>query len=197
VNPLDDNRQWPILGEPFSAWPFESANARVGAGAGQRKRPDRLSAPRRMDLRGGRKNRLSTRCESDSRACHAPSVAGSHRSGGVISRAPNPVACRPSLKVLTDLFEPATDHELIGWLFIKGLGAGVRRGVHVARATDRRYLAGPERHPAVFNACWMALFAELGYRALLRLPTLFWLNSSSAAAAGAPRTAGRGRPRCC
>jgi len=44
VNPLDDNRQWPILGEPFSAWPFESATP-ASAQAPGKKRPDRLSAP--------------------------------------------------------------------------------------------------------------------------------------------------------
>ena len=44
VNTLDDNRQWPIPGEPFSAWPFESARPAAAQVPGK-KRPDRLSAP--------------------------------------------------------------------------------------------------------------------------------------------------------
>jgi hypothetical protein len=47
------------------------------------------------------------------------------------------------LKVLTDLFEPATDHELTGWLFIKGL-ALVYAAAFMSLAVQIDGLAGPD-----------------------------------------------------
>ena len=87
------------------------------------------------------------------------------------------------MKVLTDLFEPATDHELISWLFIKSL-ALVYAAAFMSLAVQIDGLAGPDGILPLQRLLDGA-FAELGYRALLRLPTLFWLNSSSAALQGA------------
>jgi hypothetical protein len=55
VNTLDDNRQWPILGEPFSAWPFESATPAPAQVPGK-KRPDRLSAPEGWTYQAGERS---------------------------------------------------------------------------------------------------------------------------------------------
>ena len=87
------------------------------------------------------------------------------------------------MKVLTDLFEPATDHELISWLFIKGL-ALVYAAAFMSLAVQIDGLAGPDGI-LPFQRLLDGAFAEQGYAALARLPTLFWLNSSSAALQGA------------
>jgi lipase maturation factor 1 len=83
------------------------------------------------------------------------------------------------LKFLTDLFEPATDHELTGWLFLKGL-ALVYVAAFASLAVQIVALAGPEGI-LPFQRLLHRTFAEDGYRGLLRLPTLFWLDSSDLA----------------
>ena len=87
------------------------------------------------------------------------------------------------MKVLRSLFEPATDHQLAGWLFVKGL-ALVYAAAFGSLAVQIDSLAGPDGI-LPFQHVLDGAFAELGYRALLRLPTLFWLNSSDAALQGA------------
>jgi hypothetical protein len=87
------------------------------------------------------------------------------------------------LKVLTGLFEPATDHELTGWLFVKGL-ALVYVVAFASLAVQIDALAGPDGI-LPFRRLLDGAFADQGYVALLRLPTLFWLNSSGAALQGA------------
>jgi lipase maturation factor len=86
------------------------------------------------------------------------------------------------LKVLTDLVQPATDHELTGWLFVKGL-ALVYIAAFASLAVQIDGLAGPDGI-LPFQEVLDGVFADQGYRALLRLPTLFWLNSSDAALQG-------------
>jgi hypothetical protein len=87
------------------------------------------------------------------------------------------------LKVLTDLFGPATDHELTGWLFVKGL-ALVYAAAFASLAIQIDGLAGPDG-VLPLQRLLDGAFAEQGTLALLRLPTLFWLNSSDAALQGA------------
>ena len=87
------------------------------------------------------------------------------------------------MKVLTDLFGPATDHELTGWLFVKGL-ALVYAAAFASLAIQIDGLAGPDGILPLQRLLDGA-FAEQGTIALLRLPTLFWLNSSDAALQGA------------
>jgi hypothetical protein len=87
------------------------------------------------------------------------------------------------LKVLTDLFEAATDRELAAWLFVKGL-ALVYAAAFASLAVQIDALAGPDGI-LPFQRVLDGAFAEEGYGALLRLPTLFWLDSSNAALQGA------------
>jgi hypothetical protein len=87
------------------------------------------------------------------------------------------------LSVLTRLFEPATDYELTGWLFIKGL-ALVYAAAFASLAVQIDALAGPDGI-LPFRRVLDGAFTDNGYGALLRLPTLFWLNSSGAALQGA------------
>jgi hypothetical protein len=90
------------------------------------------------------------------------------------------------LKVLRGLFEPATDHQLTGWLFVKGL-ALVYAAAFLSLAVQIDSLAGPDGI-LPFGRLLDGVFAEQGYRALFRLPTLFWLNSSDTALRGAAFT---------
>jgi lipase maturation factor 1 len=83
------------------------------------------------------------------------------------------------LKVLTRLFEPAADHALTGWLFVRGL-ALVYCAAFASLAVQIHALAGPDGI-LPFQRVLDGAFDEHGYWALLRLPTLFWLNSSDAA----------------
>ncbi len=83
------------------------------------------------------------------------------------------------MKVLTRLFEPAADRELTGWLFVRGL-ALVYCAAFASLAVQIDSLAGPDGI-LPFQRVLDGAFDEQGYWALLRLPTLFWLNSSDAA----------------
>jgi hypothetical protein len=86
------------------------------------------------------------------------------------------------LKLLTGLVQPATDHELTGWLFVKGL-ALVYVAAFASLAVQIDSLVGPDGI-LPFQDVLRGSYEELGYRALLRLPTLFWLDSSDAALKG-------------
>ena len=90
------------------------------------------------------------------------------------------------MKVLRGLFEPATDHQLTGWLFVKGL-ALVYAAAFLSLAVQIDSLAGADGI-LPFGRLLDGVFAEQGYRALLGLPTLFWLNSSDTALRGAAFT---------
>jgi hypothetical protein len=83
------------------------------------------------------------------------------------------------LKILTGLFEPAADHELTGWLFVRGL-ALVYAAAFASLALQIDSLAGPDGI-LPFQRVLDGAFDDQGYWALLRLPTLFWLNSSNVA----------------
>ena len=89
-----------------------------------------------------------------------------------------------TLKSAAGLFEPAADHELVGWLFVKGL-ACVYAAAFASLAVQIDGLAGPDGI-LPFHHVLQGALAEQGNAALLRLPTLFWLNSSGAALQGAP-----------
>ena len=83
------------------------------------------------------------------------------------------------MKVLAGLFEPAADHELTGWLFVRGL-ALVYAVAFASLAVQIDSLAGPDGI-LPFQRVLDGALGEQGAWALLRLPTLFWLNSSDAA----------------
>ncbi len=87
------------------------------------------------------------------------------------------------MKALANLFEPSAEHELAGWLFLKGL-ALVYTAAFASLAVQIDGLAGPGGI-LPFRQVLDGAFADLGYRALLRLPTLFWLNAGDAALRGA------------
>jgi hypothetical protein len=87
------------------------------------------------------------------------------------------------VKFLTGLVQPATDHELTGWLFLRGLGL-VYIVAFASLAVQIDSLVGPDGI-LPFQQVLNGVFAELGYRAVLRLPTLFWLDSSGTALRGA------------
>jgi hypothetical protein len=88
-----------------------------------------------------------------------------------------------SLNFLGELFRPAAEHQLVGWLFLKGL-ALIYVAAFVSLAVQIGGLAGPDGilpfHPLLDRA-----FEEDGYVAVLRQPTLFWLSSSDATLQGA------------
>ena len=84
-----------------------------------------------------------------------------------------------ALNVLASLVRPATDHELSGWLFVKGL-ALVYIAAFASLAVQIDSLAGPDGI-LPFQRVLDGAFAEHGWWALLRLPTLFWLASSAGA----------------
>ena len=86
------------------------------------------------------------------------------------------------MKALADLFEPAADHELAGWLFVKGL-ALVYAAAFASLAVQIDGLAGPSGI-LPFQHVLEGTFAERGWLALLRLPTLFWLDAGDAALQG-------------
>jgi len=83
------------------------------------------------------------------------------------------------LKVLAGLFEPAADHELTGWLFVRGLALAYAVAF-ASLAVQIDSLAGPDGI-LPFQRVLDGALGEQGAWALLRLPTLFWLNSSDAA----------------
>ncbi|HEY4039936.1 MAG TPA: lipase maturation factor family protein [Burkholderiaceae bacterium] len=87
------------------------------------------------------------------------------------------------MKLLTGLVQPATDHELTGWLFVKGL-ALVYIAAFASLAVQIDSLVGPDGI-LPFEQVLHGAFSDLGYRAVLRLPTLFWLDSSDVALKGA------------
>jgi len=82
-----------------------------------------------------------------------------------------------------DLFRPVDDHRLVIWLFLKGL-ALVYVAAFVSLAVQIDALAGPDGI-LPFHALLDRAFEQDGYRAALRLPTVFWLCSSDAALQGA------------
>ena len=84
---------------------------------------------------------------------------------------------------LRDLFGPATDRELTAWLFVKGL-ALVYAVAFASLAVQIDGLAGPDGILPLRRVLDGAL-AEHGYAAILRLPTLFWIDSSGVALQGA------------
>jgi Lipase maturation factor len=83
------------------------------------------------------------------------------------------------LKILTGLFEPAAGNELTAWLFVRGL-ALVYAVAFASLAVQIDSLAGPDGI-LPFQRVLDGAFGEQGAWALLRLPTLFWLNSTDAA----------------
>jgi hypothetical protein len=83
------------------------------------------------------------------------------------------------LKLLRDLFRPATDHLLSGWLFLKGL-ALVYAVAFASLAVQIEGLAGPDGI-LPFRRVLEGASGQYGYGAALRLPTLFWLSSSGVA----------------
>ena len=87
------------------------------------------------------------------------------------------------MKLLTGLVQPATDHELTGRLFVKGL-ALVYLAAFASLAVQIGSLVGPDG-VLPFQQVLDGSYSELGYRAVLRLPTLFWLYSSDVALKGA------------
>jgi lipase maturation factor 1 len=87
------------------------------------------------------------------------------------------------LKLLTGLVQPATDHELTGRLFVKGL-ALVYIAAFASLAVQIDSLVGPDGI-LPFERLLHGAYSDLGWRAVLRLPTLFWLDSSDAALKGA------------
>jgi hypothetical protein len=87
------------------------------------------------------------------------------------------------LKPAAGLFESADDHRTAGWLFVKGLAA-VYAAAFASLAVQIDALAGPDGI-LPFERVLQGAFAEHGYAALLRLPTIFWLDSSDAALQGA------------
>jgi hypothetical protein len=106
------------------------------------------------------------------------------------------------LKFLKGLFEPAADHELASQVFLKGL-ALIYTVAFASLALQIDGLAGPDGI-LPFQQLLDRAFAEDGYVALWRLPTLFWLGSSDAALRGVAiggmvfallLLSGRGKPR--
>ena len=87
------------------------------------------------------------------------------------------------MKLLTGLVQPAPDHELTGWLFVKGL-ALVYIAAFASLAVQIDSLVGPDGI-LPFEQLLHGAYSDLGWRAVLRLPTLFWLDSSDAALRGA------------
>ena len=87
------------------------------------------------------------------------------------------------MKPFDDLLGLATDHRLASWLFVKGL-ALVYAAAFASLAVQIDGLAGPGGILPLQRLLDGA-FAEDGYAAWLRLPTLFWLNSSGTALQGA------------
>lgn len=88
-----------------------------------------------------------------------------------------------SAKFLSRFFQPATDCELVSWLFLKGL-ALVYVAAFLSLAAQIEGLAGPDGILPL-RRLLDNLFAEQGYAALLQVPTLFWLDSSGATLRGA------------
>lgn len=88
------------------------------------------------------------------------------------------------LKHLPDwLVEPAHEHQLTSWLFLKGL-ALIYFAAFLSLAVQIDGLAGPSGI-LPFGELLKHLFAEYGYLAWVRVPTLFWISSSDVALQGA------------
>lgn len=81
------------------------------------------------------------------------------------------------------LVEPANEHQLTSWLFLKGL-ALVYLAAFLSLSVQIDGLAGPDGI-LPFGELLKHLFTEFGYSAWLKVPTLFWFNSSSLALQGA------------
>jgi hypothetical protein len=79
--------------------------------------------------------------------------------------------------------QPAPGYVLTGWLFVKGL-ALIYAAAFASLAVQIDGLAGPDGI-LPFRRLLEAALGQDGYGALLRLPTLFWLNSSGWALQGA------------
>lgn len=86
-------------------------------------------------------------------------------------------------KVLSSIFLPATDYEQASWLFVKGL-ALVYVAAFLSLAVQIEGLAGADGI-LPFGVFLEQGFAKHGYAAWLRLPNLFWFNSSDVALQGA------------
>ena len=88
-----------------------------------------------------------------------------------------------SAKFLRKLLQPATDHELTAWLFVKGL-ALVYFAAFLSLAVQIEGLAGSGGILPFHELLRRGLAAE-GRAAWVDLPTLFWLDSSDVALQGA------------
>jgi hypothetical protein len=106
------------------------------------------------------------------------------------------------LKRHLQFFEPAADQELVGWLFLKGL-ALVYCIAFFSLAVQIDGLVGPDGI-LPFRQLLSRAFAVGGYEAVLRVPTLFWLDAGDGALEGAAIAGGAlsllllvgiGRPR--
>jgi len=82
-------------------------------------------------------------------------------------------------RFLSGIFQPATDYELAGWLFLKGL-AQVYLAAFLSLAVQIEGLAGANGI-LPFHELLEEGFARHGYAAWLLLPNLFWINSSDMA----------------
>jgi len=88
-----------------------------------------------------------------------------------------------SARLLGDLFGPAADHRLTGWLFLKGL-ALIYVAAFVSLAVQIDGLAGPDGI-LPFDQLLHRAFEADGYAAWLRLPSLFWFSATDATLQGA------------
>ncbi len=84
---------------------------------------------------------------------------------------------------LRNLFQPANDHELTGWLFVKGL-ALVYFAAFASLVPQIEGLAGPGGILPLHELLERGL-ARHGHAAWLQMPTLFWFDSSDIALQGA------------
>src|ERR1700752_2712721 len=81
--------------------------------------------------------------------------------------------------MISGLLEPAVDRQLTGWLFVKGL-ALVYAVAFASLGVQIDGLVGPDGI-LPFGRLLHGVYQEQGIHALLRLPTLFWLDSSGTA----------------
>jgi hypothetical protein len=84
---------------------------------------------------------------------------------------------------LTGLVEPMPDYQFTAWLFLKGL-AVIYFAAFLSLAVQIDGLAGPGGI-LPFREFLDRLFAEYGYAAWFKMPTLFWFDSSDVALQGA------------
>ncbi len=87
---------------------------------------------------------------------------------------------------LVGLVEPVPDYQLTSWLFLKGL-AVIYCTAFLSLAVQIEGLAG-SGGILPFRELLDHLFAEYGYAAWFKVPTLFWLDSSDVALQGASIT---------